>query len=180
MVWKLGRDLGPGTGLGGVCRLPGRCPACRRREPGPGSCTERENLSPRHCPGRWPGAGGSSPSGTEREGSSTVAGHGGRASRSSGEARYCGWSEGDGSFWFAWWSTGVVGMSQVSGPESKSFEISEQVVFEAYRRVRAHKGGGRGRRGVGCGVRGRPEGQSLQAVECVQQNESGCGLRISG
>src|SRR2546421_6092838 len=31
-------------------------------------------------------------------------------------------------------------MSQVSEPKSKSFEISKQVVFEAYRRVKANKG----------------------------------------
>ena len=38
----------------------------------------------------------------------------------------------------AWWSTGVPGMSQASGP--KSFEISKHLVFEAYRRVKANKG----------------------------------------
>src|SRR5262249_44849859 len=115
-------------------------PACRRREPGSGSCTERENLSPRYCPQRLLRARGSSPSGAHREGSSTVAGHGGRPSRSSDEAWECGWSEGDGSPWFAWWSTGGAGRSQVSEPKSKPFDISKRVVFEAYRRVKANKG----------------------------------------
>jgi RNA-directed DNA polymerase len=34
----------------------------------------------------------------------------------------------------------VAGRSQVSEPKSKPFEISKQVVFEAYRRVKANKG----------------------------------------
>lgn len=43
---------------------------------------------------------------------------------------------------FVWWSTGVPGRSQVSGPmlQDKPFQIAKQAVWEAYVRVRANKG----------------------------------------
>jgi hypothetical protein len=58
--------------------LPERHPACRRREPQPGSRTERENL-------RFD-AKGKATSGSNREGESTEAGCRGGAARSSGES----------------------------------------------------------------------------------------------
>jgi len=44
--------------------------------------------------------------------------------------------------WFVWWSTDVLGRSQVSESKSqvKPFEISKAMVWEAYRRVKANKG----------------------------------------
>ena len=44
--------------------------------------------------------------------------------------------------WFVWWSTDVLGRSQVSESKSqvKPFEISKRVVWEAYLRVKANKG----------------------------------------
>src|SRR6266480_201121 len=53
-----------------------------------------------------------------------------------------GWSEGGGLSWFVWWSTDVLGRSQVSESKSqvKPFEISKRVVWEAYLRVKANKG----------------------------------------
>jgi RNA-directed DNA polymerase len=44
--------------------------------------------------------------------------------------------------WFVWWSTDVLGRSQVSESKSqvKPLEISKRVVWEAYRRVKANKG----------------------------------------
>jgi retron-type reverse transcriptase len=44
--------------------------------------------------------------------------------------------------WFVWWSTEVLGRSQVSESKSqvKPFEISKRVVWEAYLRVKANKG----------------------------------------
>ena len=41
---KTGGDQYPRRSPGGACLLPGRCPAYRRRELEPGSCTERGNL----------------------------------------------------------------------------------------------------------------------------------------
>ena len=38
----------PGMSLEATCVLSRRCPACRWREPGPGSGMERGNLSPRY------------------------------------------------------------------------------------------------------------------------------------
>ena len=45
MVSKPGADPAFGISLGDILRLPKRHPACRRREPQLGSCTERENLA---------------------------------------------------------------------------------------------------------------------------------------
>ena len=44
--------------------------------------------------------------------------------------------------WFVWWSTDVLGRSQVSESklQVKPFEISKRVVWEAYSRVKANKG----------------------------------------
>lgn len=44
--------------------------------------------------------------------------------------------------WFVWWSTGVAGRSQVSGPKlsDKPFQIDKLVVWEAFQRVKANKG----------------------------------------
>ena len=44
--------------------------------------------------------------------------------------------------WFVWWSTDVLGRSQVSESKSqvKPFDLSKAVVWEAYRRVKANKG----------------------------------------
>ena len=44
---------------------------------------------------------------------------------------------------FAWWPTGGAGRSQVSEPKlrDKPFQISKWVVWEAYQRVKANKGG---------------------------------------
>ena len=44
--------------------------------------------------------------------------------------------------WFVWWSTDVLGRSQVSESKSqgKPFEISKRLVWEAYVRVKANKG----------------------------------------
>ena len=44
--------------------------------------------------------------------------------------------------WFVWWSTDVLGRSQVSESKSqvKPFDISKRVVWEAYLRVKANKG----------------------------------------
>lgn len=44
--------------------------------------------------------------------------------------------------WFVWWSTDVLGRSQVSESKSqvKPFEVSKRVVWEAYLRVKANKG----------------------------------------
>jgi hypothetical protein len=42
---KPGADPAFGISLGDVLRPPKRHPACRRREPQLGSCTERENLT---------------------------------------------------------------------------------------------------------------------------------------
>jgi RNA-directed DNA polymerase len=43
---------------------------------------------------------------------------------------------------FVWWSTGVPGRNQVSGPklQDKPFQIGKMTVWEAYRRVKANKG----------------------------------------
>ncbi len=53
-----------------------------------------------------------------------------------------GWSEGGGLSGFVWWSTEVLGRSQVSESKSqvKPFDISKRVVWEAYLRVKANKG----------------------------------------
>jgi len=67
----------PGRARGQPWRPPERHPAYRRREPGSGFRTERENLSSR-CQGR-------SPSGGNRKGQSTDAGHRGGAARSTDE-----------------------------------------------------------------------------------------------
>jgi RNA-directed DNA polymerase len=44
--------------------------------------------------------------------------------------------------WFVWWSTDVLGRSQVNESKSqvKPFEVSKAMVWEAYRRVKANKG----------------------------------------
>jgi hypothetical protein len=74
---KPGVDPTSGISSGGVMILPERHPACRRREPLPGSCTERENL-------RFD-AKGKATSGSNREGEITKAGRRGGAARSSEE-----------------------------------------------------------------------------------------------
>ena len=69
-----GCDFLPGRVRGLSWRRPERHPACKRREAGSGSCTERENLSPR-CKGRRP-------SGRNRKDQSTDAGHRGGVAHS--------------------------------------------------------------------------------------------------
>ena len=66
-----------GISLGDVLRLPKRHPACRRREPHPGTRMERENL--------LSDAKGEATSGSNREGDSTEAERRGGAARSSDE-----------------------------------------------------------------------------------------------
>ena len=75
---KLGADPASGISLGDDLRLPKRHPACRRREPQPGSCTERENLT---SDDKGEGA-----SGSNREAESTDAPERGGLLRSSDEA----------------------------------------------------------------------------------------------
>ena len=82
---KPGVDPSSGISLGDVLRLPKRHPACRRREPQPGFCTERENLAG--------DAKGEGASGSNREAESTDAPERGGLPRSSDEAGYCPWSE---------------------------------------------------------------------------------------
>src|SRR5262249_46297947 len=109
--------------------------------PGPGSCTERENLSPRHCP--RPGWRG-------REGV-PQAGHAVRGrvpSRGTGADRLvvvtkpgnAGGAKGTGHPGLLGGQPAGAGRNQESEPRPKPFDISKHVVFEAYRRVKANKG----------------------------------------
>ena len=117
------------------------------RERDPGSRVERGNLSPR---GRsasgalWPAVGGLSESPKQLicEGESSDAGHRGGPSRSSGEGSVMG-LERRGRVVLAGLSVNRVGgRSRVSEPKLKqSFDISKWAVWEAYRRVKANKGG---------------------------------------
>jgi hypothetical protein len=75
---KPGADPASGISLGDVLRLPKRHPACRRREPQPGFCTERENLAG--------DAKGKGASGSNREAESTDAPERGGLPCSSNEA----------------------------------------------------------------------------------------------
>ena len=69
---KPGADPASGISPGDILILPGRHPACRRREAQPGSDTERENLSS--------DAKGEAASGENRKGESTDAEREGRSS----------------------------------------------------------------------------------------------------
>jgi hypothetical protein len=71
-------DPSSGISSGDGLRLPERHPACRRREPRPGSCAERENLAG--------DAKGKGASGSNREAESTDAPARGGLHRTSDEA----------------------------------------------------------------------------------------------
>ena len=99
---------------------------------------------PRARPGRGGRARGSAPGGRNRKALSTVAASAGGPARSSGEALVIG-AERRGRliYWFVRTSNRASpGRRRVSrsGPEGKPFQIPKQLVWEAYRRVRANKG----------------------------------------
>jgi hypothetical protein len=83
---KPGVDPTSGISSGDDMILPERHPACRRREPQPGTCTERANL-------RFD-AKGKATSGSNREGESTKAVRRGRAARRSDEGPVMGLERG--------------------------------------------------------------------------------------
>ena len=131
----------PGISLGDTRLLPRRCPAYRQHEPGSrllyGTC---EGVAPTLPPGGLV-ARGRSPSGRNRKGLSTVAGHAGGLARSSCETWQFGWSQGAGS--------SVVGecgqpegMSCMHEPkmQGKSFDVPKRLVWNAYLKVRENKG----------------------------------------
>jgi len=95
-------------------------------------------------PGRGGRARGSAPGGRNRKALSTVAASAGGPARSSGEALVIG-AERRGRliYWFVRTSNRASpGRRRVSrsGPEGKPFQIPKQLVWEAYRRVKANKG----------------------------------------
>ena len=126
---KTGGDQNPRRSPGGACLLPGRCPAYRRRELEPGSCTERGNLSSR-CEGRNPS---------------------GRPTRVRVPMRDTGADQpvvatksrnGDGAKGLDRPAepTGQPGMGGAGSSKAKPFTISKWKVWEAYKRVKANQG----------------------------------------
>jgi reverse transcriptase-like protein len=150
-----GGDPSPGISSGDALIRPERHPACRRREARPGFRMERENL----CFVTPPGVKGQAASGSNREGESTEAGRRGGAARSSVEGHVMGLG--------LRCSALVTGQLETGGARGRGKAVQDPQAgslggFQACE--------GQPRSGwcgwtVGCGVRGQPIGQLLQALE---------------
>src|SRR5664280_1137210 len=141
-----GPPVCPGKSLGDTRLLPRRRPAYRQHEPGPGSRMERVKVTPRSDTYGWREGG---PRAAESvRGRVPVAGQAGGPSRSSWEARYCGWSPGDGPSWLMN-AVNPRGMSRVSEPrlQGKSYDIPKMLVWDAWLKIKEN-GGAAGPDGV--------------------------------
>src|SRR5262245_44189662 len=151
---KPGGDPSFGISSGDDMILPGRHPACRRREAQSGSCTERENLC---CDAK-----GEVTSGYHREGESTDAEHRDGAARSSAEGPVMGVGAKG-----LRCSAEAVGQLATGGAcgRGKAVRDPETGGLGSFRACEGEPGSGWSGWTVDSRVRGQPCGQPLQALE---------------
>src|SRR5437660_6329194 len=126
---KPGGDPSSGISSGDALILPERHPACRRREPQPGSCTERENLSS--------DAKGEIASGSNCEDQRTDAEHRGGAARSRDEGSVM---ELDRRGCVVQPRPRANRRREEPMGKAKPFDIPKREVWEAFKRVKANQG----------------------------------------